>query len=41
MVTLGEMLFVMSPMIMVFGVLLSADHIVAWWDKKHPPESDQ
>ncbi len=36
MVTLWEMLFVLSPLIILFGVLLNADHIVSWWDRKHP-----
>lgn len=33
---LVEMLFMMSPMIVLFGVLLNANTIVAWWDRRQP-----
>lgn len=36
MVSTWEMLFVLSPVIVLFGVLLNCDYIVAWWDRRHP-----
>ncbi len=36
MVTLTDMLVVLSPVLVVFIVLVNARRIVRWWDAKHP-----
>ena len=31
-----DILILLSPVLLVFGVLFNSDKIVAWWEKKHP-----